>query len=132
MLENHEQTARRERAARRRPLFGEFSRGRQVLSVIAAPVVFGVLAGLALGWSAAAWWALQALGILGAVATGLEHRRRRSAALRGAVAGLLAAATIVGVHAVTSAEATVAFDPVSFPVIATVASAGLHAVINRH
>ena len=56
------------------------------------------------------------------------HRRRRSAALRGAATGLIAALAVVCVRALVPGEDVVSFDPVSFPLVAAVASAGLHAV----
>lgn len=130
MPDNHEQKLqadREERTARTPTLFAELSRGRQAISLIVIPVAFGALLGLTLKWSAPAWWTLQALGVVGAVVAGREHRRRRAAAVRGGVAGLIAAAGVVCVRASTPGEDVADFDPASFPVIASFVSAGLHA-----
>lgn len=130
MSENREQKLqadRDEHAARTRPLFAELSRGRQIFALIVIPIMFGVLAALMLRWSVPAWWTWQALGVLGAVAAGREHRRRRSAAIRGAVGGLAAATATVCVRALIPGEDVADFDPASYPVIAAIASAGLHA-----
>jgi hypothetical protein len=130
MHENQKQkpsVSRDERSIRTPPLFAELSRARQVVSLLVIPVVFGVLAALTLKWAAPAWWTWQALGALGAVLAGLEHRHRKSAALRGAIGGLLAAATVVCFRAFLTGEDVTDFRPVSFPLIAAIASAGLHA-----
>ncbi|MFD2421758.1 hypothetical protein [Amycolatopsis pigmentata] len=116
-----------ERSIRAPLLFAEFSRVRQVVSLLVIPIVFGVVAALTLKWTAPAWWTWQALGALGAVLAGLEHRRRRSAALRGAVGGLLAAMTVVCFRVFLTGEDVTEFNPVSFPLFAVIASAGLHA-----
>ncbi|WP_432825062.1 hypothetical protein [Dactylosporangium sp. CA-092794] len=118
---------RKARAARTQPLFAEFSRGRQAFSLIVAPAVFGVLMGLTIRWSGPAWWTLQAVGVLGAVVAGLEHRRLLPAAMRGAVGGLFAATAVVCVRAAFSGEDVTNFVPASFVATAVIASAVLHA-----
>lgn len=109
-------------------LFAEFSRTRQAVSVVVVPVAFGAVAFLMLGWSGAAWWTWQGLGILGAFVAGREHRRGWPAAVRGTFGGLFASLTVVGLRLVLPGEDTTAFDPVTFPVYAAIASAGLHAL----
>ena len=116
----------RQRKSRPQPVFAEYSRVRQILVVVVAPIVFGILAGLTLRWSAPAWWTMQVIGVLGAVNAGREHRLFRAAALRGTVAGLIAALIIVLVHALTTGADVANFSPMAFPVIAAVASAALH------
>ncbi len=115
------------RARRERPLrTPEPLAGWTVVIMIVASIMFGALGGFALGWSVAAWWTSQALGVLAAVSAGLKYRHRRSAAVRGAATGLIAAVAVLLVRARTSGADMVDFNPVSFPVVATVASAGLH------
>jgi hypothetical protein len=130
MTDNREQAppAHRDvRPAGAPELFAEFSRTRQIVSVVVIPVVFGVVAAFTLKWAGAAWWAWQGLGVLGAFVAGREHRRWWPAAVRGVFGGLFAAGTVVGLRLVLSGEDVTDFDPVSFPVYAAVASAGLHA-----
>lgn len=95
-------------------------------ALIAVAVTFGAVAALMLRWSAPAWWAWQALGTLGAVLGGYECRRRRSAAVRGAAGGVIAAVAVVGIRAGIPGGDVVDFDPVSFPVYAVLASVALH------
>ncbi len=66
---------RDDRPVRSAELFAEFSRVRQVVSVVVVPVVFGVVAAITLKWTGAAWWTWQGLGVLGAFIAGREHRR---------------------------------------------------------
>lgn len=108
--------------------FGGFSRRRQFAVLVVAPIVFGLVAGPVLGWSGAGWWALQALGVLGAVLAGHDHRTARAAALRGAVAGGLAALTVLAVHGAVGVPAATHFEADTYPVYAVVVSAALHAV----
>ncbi|WP_431873669.1 hypothetical protein [Amycolatopsis sacchari] len=108
------------------PLFAEFSPLRKVLTVVGAPLLFGVIAAFTLVWWLPAWWTWQGIGILGAVVGGYEHLRLGPAALRGAAGGLVAAAAVVGLRAVLPGEDVTDFDPVSFPVTAVIASVILH------
>ena len=116
-----------DRPARALPLFAEFSRARQAVTIIAVPIVVGALLGAALRWSAWSWWTVQSLGVLGAFYAGSEHRRRWTAALRGACGGLIAAAAVLTARASLSGEDVADFDPASYPIYAAIASAGLHA-----
>ncbi|WP_236794250.1 hypothetical protein [Amycolatopsis sp. GM8] len=122
------QAARDEHSVRTPPLFAGRSRARQSVAVIVIPILFGVVAAFMLKWAEPAWWTWQGLGILGATIAGLEHLRWWSAALRGAVAGLVAALTVVGIHTFLPGKDMTDFDPVAFPIYAFIASAGLHAL----
>ncbi|MFB7091540.1 hypothetical protein [Streptomyces sp. NPDC056296] len=97
--------------------------------VAVAPIAFGAIAGLALSWSAPAWWALQCLGALGAVSAGREHVRRREAAVRGLVVGLFFAASVLCVRALPAGDDVADLgDPLFFPVVAALAAGALQAV----
>ncbi|GAA5068483.1 hypothetical protein [Nocardia callitridis] len=115
-------------ATRRAKSFGEHSRQRQLFALIVAPIIFGALAGPTLKWSVVAWWTVQVIGVLGAILAGHEHRYGWSAAARGAVAGLIAAGVVVGIHAVMTGADVKSFDAVPYLLQAAAASAVLHLI----
>jgi hypothetical protein len=110
------------------PSFVDHSRRRQAIALFVAPIVFGVLGGLTLKWSLVAWWTMQIVGLVGAVFAGREHKYGWSAAARGAVAGLLAAGVVVGMHAVLPGNDVKSFEIPSYLAEAAVASAVLHLI----
>jgi hypothetical protein len=91
----------------------------RVLGALVAPVVFGALCGVVLGWTAAGYWALQVVAALG----GFEHPSASEGARRGAVSGVLFGAGILLGHAVagTNAEVSLGSVPGLLPVITGVA-----------
>jgi hypothetical protein len=62
---------------------------RKVLEAVGAPVVWGILCGFALDWSAPVYIAGLVIGILGGVLGGAQHRQASQALLRGFVGGTL-------------------------------------------
>ena len=91
-----------------RPLFRDRSRPVQVITGGLFPVIFGAVAGLVLGESAAGYWAVGGVAAIGGVLAGFEHRDGWGGADRGLVGGalygtsLLVAHTLVGTHAKVS------------------------------
>jgi hypothetical protein len=85
------------------PAFPDQPRARQLLGAGLGPIVFGLVSGLTLGWSAAAYWVWQAVAALGGVGAGFDHRGARPGAARGLVGGLLYGGTTLVVRAVTGA-----------------------------
>jgi hypothetical protein len=87
------------------PLFRDRSRFVQVLTAGVAPAAIGALAGLALGWSATAYYIVGLVALIGGVLAGLEHRDGWGGADRGLAGGtlygifLLLAHTATGKHA---------------------------------
>ncbi|MGY0499313.1 hypothetical protein ACWZHB_12570 [Nocardia sp. FBN12] len=108
--------------------FAEFSQIRKVLLLTGAPIAFGMVAGFALNTWVPLWWAMQALGALGAVTSGREHTTRFGAAGRGAVVGAVFALTVLVVGAITTGSEDIVTlgEPAGFVTIAIIASAGLH------
>jgi len=109
--------------------FADRTRGAQVLAALVAPVVLGVVAGLALGWSAPAYWLLQVVATVGGVLAGTEHDGARPGAKRGALGGGLYGAAVLLVHYATGADAHVSLGsaPAFLVVITAVAGAILGA-----
>ncbi len=97
------------------PLFDARPRTVQIVTALIVPAVFGAFAGLVLGISAAAYWVIQAIALVGAVLAGLEHRNEREGALRGLIGGALFGACLLIAHAVAGSDETVKlpdFEPV--------------------
>ncbi|NDZ79586.1 MULTISPECIES: hypothetical protein [unclassified Streptomyces] len=130
MSEEHVQVAEADadRESPRDESLIDYSRRRQAVALIVAPIIFGVLAGLTLKWSVVAWGTMQVIGVLGAVVAGREHKYGWSAAARGFVAGLLATGVTVGMQALLPGDdvKTLAFP--SYLITAAIGSAVLHLV----
>ena len=71
------------------PLFASHPPGVQILLGVVVPAVFGLITGILLGVSEAAYLALSILGIAGGYFAGLEHRTVGEGFLRGVNGGLL-------------------------------------------
>jgi hypothetical protein len=84
--------------------FPDQPRARQLLGAVAGPIVFGLVSGLTLGWSAAAYWVFQAVAAVGGVGAGFDHRGARPGAGRGLVGGLLYGGTTLVVSSLTAAD----------------------------
>jgi hypothetical protein len=89
-------------------LFRDRPRPVQILIGGVVPAVIGALAGILLGVSSGAYWAIGALAAIGGFAAGFEHRDGWGGADRGFIGGaiygtaLLIAHAIVGTHAKVS------------------------------
>lgn len=94
-------------------LLRDRSRPSQIVLAIVVPFAFGALAGIALGISAGAYWALLALATAGGVLVGFEHRDWRGGARRGVLGGVLFASGLLIAHAIAGADAKASLG--SFP-----------------
>jgi hypothetical protein len=69
------------------------------------PVVFGILTGLALGWSEILYYAMAGpIAILGGFLGGIEHRSTDEGVLRGAIGGLVFGSFILIGHEIANNE----------------------------
>lgn len=110
-------------------LFEHRTMGFRILLVVVVPSVFGAIAGLTLGASAGWYLGLQAIGVLGGLAAGLEHRRSGQAAVRGFFGGLLFGIAIAVTHAIVGgADHGLLPQPTLLPVITGAVGAGLAAL----
>jgi hypothetical protein len=69
--------------------FNQLPRPVQFQIAAVGPLLLGLVCGFFLGVSAASFWVVNALGILGGLLGGLEASAQRDAATRGAVAGAM-------------------------------------------
>jgi hypothetical protein len=79
-------------------LFRDRSRPVQVLLGGVAPAALGALAGILVGVSAGAYWAIAAVAAVGGFLAGFEHRDGWGGADRGMVGGGIYGTALVGVH----------------------------------
>lgn len=87
------------------PPFDERPFALQVLGGIVVPVVFGILTGLALGWSEILYYAMAGpLAILGGFLGGTEHRGADEGFVRGAIGGLVYGSFILIGHEIANNE----------------------------
>lgn len=75
--------------------------------VVGGPVIFGVLCGILLGHSSAAYVIATVLSIAGGFFAGFEHAGARGGAVRGVVGGTLFGVSILLGHAIDGAHETV-------------------------
>src|SRR4051794_23435302 len=78
-----------ERLMRNSPLFRERPRSVQVVTGVVLPIVAGAIAGVLLGVSAAAYWAISLIAFAGGILGGFEHVDGWDGADRGLVGGAL-------------------------------------------
>ena len=91
------------------------------------PAAIGALAGVLLGVSSGAYWAVGAVAALGGLAAGFEHPDARSAAARGAVAGAIYGVALLLAHAIAGTHAKVSLG--SFPPLLAVITAIIGALL---
>jgi hypothetical protein len=93
----------------------------QVVGGVLVPVVFGLIAGLAMGWNEVAYWLLVGpLAVLGGFLGGTEHRGLDEGLVRGAIGGLIFGSFILLGHEIANNEPKVHLpDPQSGLVFAT-------------
>jgi hypothetical protein len=96
-----------ERWMRSAPLFRERPRPVQVIFGLVIPTAFGALAGVLLGVSAGAYWAIGLVALVGGVLAGFEHADGWDGADRGLVGGTLYGTGLLVAHAIAGTDATV-------------------------
>jgi hypothetical protein len=103
------------------PPFEERPVSLQVVGGVLVPVVFGLIAGLVMGWNEVAYWLLVGpLAVLGGFLGGTEHRGLDEGLVRGAIGGLIFGSFILLGHEIANNEPKVHLpDPQSGLVFAT-------------
>jgi hypothetical protein len=96
-----------ERWMQNAPLFADRPRSVQLMTALAAPVLLGAVAGVLLGVSAAAYWAIGLIALAGGVLAGFEHKDGWGGADRGLVGGALYGVGLLVAHAIAGTDATV-------------------------
>lgn len=86
------------------PLLLERPFALQLVIAILVPLIFGLITGFALGWNEIAYWVLSALGVLGGIGAGFEHRGTESGVARGILGGLLFGSFILLGHEIANNE----------------------------
>jgi hypothetical protein len=102
-------------------LFRDRSRPVQVILGGVVPLAIGALAGILVGVSAAAYWAVGAVAAVGGILAGFEHRDGWGGADRGLVGGALYGIGLLVAHALAGTDATVSLG--SFPPLLAVVTA---------
>ena len=106
----------------------------QVAGGILVPVVFGILTGLALGWSEILYYAMAGpVAILGGLLAGVEHRGVDEAVVRGALGGLIFGSFILIGHEIANNEPQAHLpDPQSGLVFATALGGAILGALGAH
>jgi hypothetical protein len=89
------------------PLFRERPRSVQVITGLVVPTIFGAVAGVVLGLSAAGYWVIGLAALIGGVLAGFEHTDGWDGADRGLVGGTLYGAGLLIAHAIAGSHARV-------------------------
>jgi hypothetical protein len=85
------------------PPFDERPFWLQVVGGIVVPVVFGLLSGLALGWSEVVYYVMAGpLALAGGFVAGTEHRTIEDGVVRGAIGGLVFGSFILIGHEIAN------------------------------
>jgi apolipoprotein N-acyltransferase len=108
-------------------MFSDRDRRGQVIVAGILPAIVGAVAGILLGVSSGAYWAIGVLAALGAVFAGFEHHDVRSAARRGLVAGAIYGAALLLAHAIAGTDAKVSLG--DFPPLLVVITAIIGVVL---
>jgi hypothetical protein len=99
-------------------LFRDRSRPAQIVLGGVIPAAFGAAAGVLIGVSSAAYWALSAVAAIGSVTAGFEHQDGWGGADRGLVAGAIYGAALLIAHAIAGTHAKVSLG--TFPLLLVV------------
>ncbi len=102
-------------------LFRDRSRPLQIVLGGLIPAAIGALAGVLLGVSAAAYWAVGAVAAIGGFLSGFEHQDGWGGADRGLVAGFIYGVALLVAHAIAGTEAKVSLG--KFPPLLAVITA---------
>src|SRR5437763_7013252 len=98
-------------------LFHERPLALKIVTAGLVPIAFGAITGLVLGVSAAGYWVLSLLALVGAVLAGFEHRDGWEAADRGLLGGALFGTALLVAHALAGTHAQVSL-PKFAPILA--------------
>jgi len=93
----------------------------QIAAAGVVPAIFGAIAGVVLGESAAGYWALQAVAALGGMVAGFEHRDGWGGADRGLVGGFIFGSALLITHELVGTHEQVSLG--SFPPLLPVITA---------
>ena len=107
--------------------FTDRPRSVQVLLAGVIPAAIGALAGVMLGVSSGAYWAVGVVAAIGGLLAGFEHPDDQSAAARGAVAGAIYGAALLVAHAIAGTHAEVSLG--GFPPLLVLITAIIGAVL---
>ena len=88
-------------------LFHERPLALKIVTAGLVPIAFGAITGLVLGVSAAGYWILSLLALVGAVLAGFEHRDGWEGADRGLLGGALFGTALLVAHALAGTHAQV-------------------------
>jgi uncharacterized membrane protein YedE/YeeE len=112
------------------PLLSERPPRTRIVLAIVVPFLFGVIAGVFVGISAAVYWVLAALAAIGGILAGIEHPDPASGAKRVFLGGALFGLGIVLADAVSGADAKVSLGevPALLIVIDAIIGAALGAI----
>lgn len=102
-------------------LFSDRDRRGQMIVAGLVPAIIGAVAGILVGVSSGAYWAISALAALGGVLAGFEHQDVRSAARRGLIAGAVYGVALLLAHAIAGTDAKVSLG--DFPPLLAVITA---------
>jgi hypothetical protein len=102
-------------------LFRDRSRPAQIVLGGVVPAAVGAVAGVLVGESTAAYWALGAVAAIGGFLAGFEHQDGWGGADRGVVGGGIYGASLLIAHAIAGTEAKVSLG--SFPPLLAVVTA---------
>jgi hypothetical protein len=102
-------------------LFRDRARPAQIVLGGVVPVIFGVAAGILIGVSTGAYWAIAIIVALGGIIAGFEHQDGWGGADRGVVGGLIYGIALLVAHAVAGTHAKVSLG--SFPPVFAVVTA---------
>jgi hypothetical protein len=107
--------------------FSNRSREMQVVLAGLVPAALGALAGVMLGVSSAAYWAVGAIAAIGGLFAGFEHSNLTGAAARGLVAGAVYGIALLLAHVIAGTDAKVSLGsvPPLLAVITAIIGAGL-------
>jgi hypothetical protein len=109
------------------PLFEDRTREARIVLACVVPLLFGAVAGVFLGISAAVYWALAGLAAIGGVLAGLEHPDPGGGARRVFVGGALFGLGILIGHAIAGTDAKVSLG--GFPPLLILIDAIIGAVL---
>jgi hypothetical protein len=102
-------------------LFRDRARPAQIVLGGVVPTIFGVIAGILVGVSAGAYWAIAAVVAIGGVIAGFEHQDGWGGADRGLVGGAIYGIALLVAHAIAGTHAKVSLG--SFPPFLAVVTA---------